>query len=222
MTQHKRLPFLLSIILFFTSSAWAQKIRVTKVKGTQAVVEFSGGTLHAGQAYELSSENFSESGSSARNYVISGSLSFYNTKSDAVGATSDTEIQMVGKFGWNEVDYEFGPQFAYVSQSSGSLSTSSMKFGAFLDYNMIPNTPGETFTYGLGGSGDFGQKDSGLGAKNSLMSFFVGPFAKWFPTGSPLGLRFDGGYFYQKISASSGTDRTTTGINANVGLTAYF
>lgn len=216
----RKLLLFTALLTTLSSTAWAQKIRVSKVKGNQAVVEFSGGRLEAGQAYEISSEEFTESSSSVRNHLVSVGVSLLNTKSDAAGATTDTEFILAGKFGWNKGTLEFGPQASYSSVGNGNLTVTTLKVGIFGDYNMIPNTPGDTFIYGVGGTFDLGQLDTGVGAKTDLMGFFVGPFAKWFPTGSPVGFRVDGGYIYQKRSGTS--DSTVTGISGNVGLIAYF
>lgn len=216
-----------SLLFFFavttlTSPSWAQKIHVTKVKGNQAVVEFSGGRLQPGQTYEINSEDLSETTSSARNHLVAVGMTFLNTKSDATGATSDTELSLSGKFGWNRGSVEFGPQASYASQGNGSVTATVLKIGAFGDYNVLANVPGEAFIYGLGGSFDLGQLDSGAGTKTDLMGFLVGPFAKWFPTGSPVGFRLDGGYIYQKASGGATSDRTVTGLSGNISLIAYF
>lgn len=211
-------------ILAFSSASFAQKIKVRRVKGNQAVIEFAGGNLQAGQVYELAPDEFSESTvtSSSRKYVTALSLSFMNTKSDAPGASNDTTITLNGKFGWNFGNYELGPLLTYASNQVGSTTISTYKVGGFADYNMISNTPGEAFVYGLGGTASMGQLDGGSGNKRDLMDFFVGPFVKWFPTGSSVGFRIDVGYIYQKQSGGVGGDATVTGLASAVGIVAYF
>lgn len=216
--------FLFILVAAFSSSAFAQKIKVRKVRGNQAIVEFSGGTLNNGQVYELAGDDFggpSFSGSAARNYVVTGSASITSLKSDASGSSSDSTFSFSGRFGWNLGTLEAGPMLVYKSVSIGSSTTNTMTFGAFGDYNMIANTPGEIFVYGAGGFGTFGQIDGGA-TKSDTMELFVGPFVKWFPGGNNVSLRFDLGYSYQKTSGGSGTDYTYTGFGGLGGIQAYF
>lgn len=222
MTTHP-LRALLFFLFFisFTPASWGQKIKVNRIKGNQAVVEISGGRLLEGRVYEISSDSFAETSSTARNHVIALGATLSNTKSDAANASNNTEISLSGKFGWNSGTFEYGPQGSYSSIGAGGATTTVLNLGVFADYNLTPNNPGETFLYGLGGTFDLGQADNGSGTKTDLMGFFVGPFAKWFPTGSPVGFRFEAGYVYSKRSATGG-DVTITGISSNLALMAYF
>ncbi len=214
-------------VLATTSSAFAQKIKVRKVKGNQAVVEVSSGApLQLGQVYELiSPDDFGEShtsGTSAtsRQYVIGLNFSLYNTKSDASSA-NENSLTLTSKFGWNLGSFELGPLLSYVSTDSGGIARSEMKFGAFGDFNVIPNIPGEVFIYGVGGYASMGQYDGGSGNKSDIMELFGSGFVKWFPTGSTFAVRFDGGYIYKKNSGTAST-ATLTGLGLTAGLSAYF
>ncbi|WP_413942890.1 hypothetical protein [Bdellovibrio sp. HCB-162] len=211
-------------VLTFSSASFAQKIKVRRVKGNQAVIEFSGGSLQSGQVYELAPDEFADSSVSttSRKYVIALSASLMNTKSDAAGAQNETDLSLTGKFGWNFGSYEFGPLLTYASDQVGSITTTSYKVGGFADYNLISNTPGEAFLYGIGGTASIGQIDGGSGSKRDLMDFFVGPFVKWFPTGSNVGFRLDVGYIYQKQSGGVGSEATISGLASAVGILAYF
>lgn len=216
--------FILStlVVLAFSSESLAQKIKVRRVKGNQAIVEFTGGNLEAGRVYELTADDFNSTstGGSARQYVAAVSMSLKNTKSDATGAQNETDITMAGQFGWNLGSYEVGPLGVFAS-SAGGYTTSSYKLGGFLDYNMIANAPGEVFLYGIGGTLTVGQSDNGLGVKSDLMGFTVGPFAKWFPTNNDIGVRIDLGFIYEKSSGGS-SDVTVSGVNSSLGLITYF
>lgn len=211
----------ITLCLTFSSPAYAQKIRVLKTKGNQAVVEFSGGSLQPGRAYELSSESFFEAASSSRNYVIHLNFNFNNLNSDAAGASSETDFNLAAQVGWNKGTFEFGPLVSFYSSGDSANTTTNTQLGAFSDFNMLPNVPGEPFIYGVGGSVRLGQIDTGVGAKTDTMGFFLGPFAKWFPTSGPLGFRADFGYAYQKSSGGIG-DTTATGLSANAGIIGYF
>ncbi|WII73787.1 hypothetical protein QJS83_07845 [Bdellovibrio sp. 22V] len=210
-------------VLAFSSASYAQKIKVRKVKGNQAIVDFAGGTLVPGQVYELAGDVFETSpGSMSRKYVVALSFSLENTKSDASGAENETDITLTGRFGWNFGNIEVGPLGSYSSNANGPITTNIYKVGAFGDYNLIANTPGESFLYGVGGTASFGQIDTGTGSKPNLMDFFVGPFAKWFPSGSNVGFRADLGFIYQKQSGGIGGDVTVSGLSTSAGLIAYF
>ena len=213
---------LMTILLTLSSQAFAQKIKVRRVKGNQAVVEFSGGSLQQGQAYELVQDEFSEGSSSAshRRYLVNLNFSLENTKSDASGAQNETDLSLSGRFGWNFGQFEFGPMLSYSSDMTGSITLNTLIAGGFADFNLIPNAPGEIFIYGIGGTAGAGQRE-GSGSTISLMSFTVMPFVKWFPTGGDLGFRIDAGYAYQKLGASGG-DVTVTGIVATAGIIGYF
>ncbi|AHI06295.1 hypothetical protein BDW_08975 [Bdellovibrio bacteriovorus W] len=213
------LPLLLS-----STNAFAQKIKVKRVKGKQAVVEFSGGHLQTGQVYELASDEYSDSSSSggSRNYVVNLSASLSSTKDDGPSAENVTAIELKTRFGWNLGHIELGPllTFSSSSQTNGTVSTFSV--GGFADYNLLSNAPGEAFLYGVGGHLSIGQHDPGTGAKNDLMNLFAGPFVKWFPGGGNYAFRGDLGFIYQKISTSTAGDITNSGLQSSVGIIAYF
>ncbi len=211
-------------VLTFATSAFAQKIKVKRVKGNQAVVEFSGATLESGQVYELAGDEFAGAGlstTSSRKNVIGLRFSFLNTKSDVANSQNETDIRLDAKYGWNLGSFEIGPLVTYTSDQTANVTATSLVFGGFADYNLIPNIPGEVFVYGLGGQGGFGQSDSGTGQKRDVMILLAGPFAKWFPTGQDFGIRFDAGYTYAKSSGGT-SDATITGLAFAAELMAYF
>jgi hypothetical protein len=212
------------VLLTFSSSAFAQKIKVRRVKGNQAVVEFGGAPLQTGQVYELmAQDDFGDAstGSHGRDYVLGLSFSFSSSKSDATGSANVTDISLSTRFGWNLGTFELGPLFSYRANDESSLNTTSLKAGVFGDFNIIPNIPGEIFIYGLGGYLVLGSRDNGAGTKSNITEVFAGPFVKWFFGGSAYAIRFDGGYQMQKLSAESG-DTTISGIGMTAGIQAYF
>lgn len=220
------LTIFLTILTVFSSEAWAQKIKVRRVKGNQAVVEFSGGTLKQGQAYELVHDEFAEAdssagGSSNRKYMVNVSFAMSAMKSDAAGSESETDMSLAARFGWNFEQFEIGPWFSYNSDSTGKVTVNVMKAGGWADFNLIPNIPGEIFVFGVGGYGAFGQSEGGT-ASLSILEFGGGPFVKWFPFATDVGLRADVGYGYQKQSGGTSGDATITGLTSTAGVIAYF
>lgn len=212
------LPLLLS-----STNAFAQKIKVKRVKGKQAVVEFSGGHLQTGQVYELASDEYSDSSSSggSRKYVINLSASLSSTKDDGPSAENVTALELKTRFGWNLGHIELGPVFTLKSEAK-STNSSLITIGGFADYNLLSNSPGEAFLYGVGGYLSMGQEDRGAGSKNDLMNLFAGPFVKWFPGGGNFAFRGDLGFIYQKVSTGTGGDLTNSGLESSIGIIAYF
>ena len=213
---------LILVALLMTSPSWGQKIKVRKVKGNQAVVDFSGEALQMGQVYELNSGGFADPTSSGtRDHVIGLQASFQSGKYDSVGAKSITTINLVGRYGWNHGNFEFGPMASYTSDNTLGTTTSTMQGGAFGDYNLVPNSAGEVFVYGAGGLAGFGTRDNGSGSSTSLMSFAAGPFVKWFMLSGSFAIRFDGLYEYDKSSGNA-ADTTYSGFKLMAGISSYF
>lgn len=208
----------------WSSPALAQKIMVKKVKGKQAVIEFSGRALKAGQSYEVSQDVFEDPSLDAgeRNYLVSVSFSLLNTKSDAANSENDTDIFFSGRLGWNLGNFEWGPLVSLTSDTNGATTSTIYQLGGFADYNMITNSPGEIFIYGLGGTGSWGQRQTSGASALDLLEMFMGPYVKWFPTGNSVGFRFDLGYIYIRQSGGIGSEITTTGLATTAGITAYF
>ncbi len=222
--MNKYILFAVAISLI-SSQAFAQKIKVRRVKGNQAVIEFTGSPLRAGQTYDLgaSDELAPSSGESPRHYVVSLDFNLSNTKSNVANSGSRTLMDLNARMGWNLGTFELGPLFSYRSEPGINDSTNTtFSLGGFLDYNIITNIPGEPFIYGLGAQGNFGQTEAGsTSAKNDVFSVLAGPFVKWMPTGGPVGFRVDGTYVYQRTSTTSG-NIATTGFSLFGGLLAYF
>ncbi len=212
---------LLFFIFLISSTALGQKFTVNKLKGNQAVIEFTGSQLILGQTYDFSSEELLISSSEKRNHSISLSLNYSDTKSDTINSTSSSIVNFSTRFGWNSGTFEFGPIGSYSSLSSGGLTSTGFKIGAFADYNFNPNFPGEAFVYGLGAMCSGGIYDPGVGGQTDLLGFSIGPFAKWFPWEGPIGFRFELGYIYENISGALKSS-TNTGLGTNIGINAYF
>lgn len=218
--------FIFVALMSSALTAEAQKIKVRKIQGNKALVEFSG-SISPGTTYELISpeELGEESSANNRKYLIGLNFALTNTKSDAMASTNITHIDLSTHFGWNLGSFELGPLLAYNSDIA-SVTSSTYKLGAFVDYNMIVNIPGEAFLYGVGAAGSFGQHDPGANSstdtKYDLVEVFVGPFAKWFPAGGPYGFRWDAGYLYQRQNSALLGTVTVSGFASSLGIFAYF
>jgi len=209
----------------FSSSSFAQKIKVKKIKGNQAIVEFPASSpLQPGRVYELNSVDdmgtSQDSDSESRNHVIALSFSFASYKSNTVGATNDSLITGSGKYGWNLGSVEFGPVVSVQTETTSGLTSTSLLGGVFGDYNLIPNSSGEIFIYGLGAIVDFGTASNGQGTNTTTEVYYVGPFVKWFPFGNAVGLRFDADYNYKSKTATVAA--AYTGFVFLTGIFAYY
>lgn len=208
-----------------SSMAMAQQFKVEKVKGNKAVIEFSGANLSPGRTYAIggaSSEDDS-GGSGDRKYVIGGSfdLQFLTYSSSALAGTSskDNLMGLLGRFGWNLENYEVGIIAGYTNSETSTTNSAAIKAGAFFDYNLTPNRPGENSIYGASAEGSYTSITSSTGG--SILGLFVSGFAKWFVFGPSTALRVDAGYSYDKGSYTS-YSTTTQGLAVRGGLSTYF
>jgi hypothetical protein len=217
----KQLVLLLALF-GLTSQAHAQKIKVRKVKGNQAIVQFTqAAPLVPGAVYELSSSSEFDEVHTGRDHLLGLDFNFGSSTVDSgTGNGQQTSVSLVGRYGWNFGNFEVGPKVQFSSLTSFGSTTSTLLIGAFGDYNLIPNAEGETFLYGLGAQFAGGQIDD-AGAKRTLMDGKLGPFLKWFPYGGSFAFRADALYAYQKQS-SSGFDVTISGFQMTAGIANYF
>ncbi len=213
--------FILIAVLFLSvRESFAQKIRVQKVKGKQAVIEYSGGTLVPGQIYQIG-DNFDsteENAPAPRRYYFDMSANFISVKSDAANSSETvTNMSATTSLGWNFGDFEAGPALAFSTTSSGGTTSSSFLFGAYADWNIIPNISGEAFLYGVGMLAAAGQ--GSYGNSESSTTFLLQPvlFAKWFFGNTNTGVRMNLGFRYQKYG-----DFGATGVMGGAALITYF
>lgn len=218
--------FLASFLIPMVSLA--QQIRVEKLKGNKAVIEFTG-NLIPGKTYSIDGTSASHSENSAhgkRQYVLGGSLGFSSSAytSPSINATlKHSDMNLSTRFGWNYESFEIGPMFGYknVDSDYADQHFSSFSGGAFADYNMTPNRPGETMIFGVTGEAVFGSITPKTGNSGSTMEFFVGGFFKWFGLTDSTALRADLGYDYLKTTADASSN-TLQGFVLRGGIATYF
>jgi hypothetical protein len=222
MTNMRHFITIAALISMTAAPAFAQKIKIRKVKGNTAIVE-STAPLQPGAVYDLmSADDFGEDiGSTPRKYLVGLNFVFTNTKSDAANSTTETYVNLIAKFGWNLGTFELGPLVDYRMTHVNDITQTTWKAGGWADYNFTPNMAGETFLLGLGGSAAFGNEDRGNGTKVDLFNVFAGPFVKWFPTSSSVGFRMDLGYVYERQSVTGG-NTASSGLASTAGIFAYF
>ena len=218
----RHLVLILTMIIIGSSSAFAQKIKVRKVKGNTAIVE-STSPLAPGAVYDLiSQDQFGEdSGPATRKHFVGVNLVFANTKSDAPNSTNATSMNLLGRFGWNRGTWEVGPLVQMVMTHANDVTATTWKVGGFADYNLSQNITGEAFIYGMTGWGAFGNEDRGNGTKMDLVDVFGGGFVKWFPNSGSACFRIDFGYIYERQTVTGGY-YSDTGLTGSAGILLYY
>ena len=212
----------IAIMTLCSAPAFAQKIKVRKVKGNTAIVE-STSPLVPGTSYDLiSQDQFGDDSEPAtRTYLVGVNMVFSNMKSDAANSTNETSMDLMGRFGWNLATFEVGPLLQITMAHANDVTATTWRVGGFVDYNFTPNISGEAFIFGLTGWGGFGNEDKGNGTKMDLVDGFGGAFVKWFPTSSSACLRIDFGYLYERQTVTGGY-QTNSGLSSSAGIYAYF
>ncbi|QDK45978.1 hypothetical protein DOM22_12860 [Bdellovibrio sp. ZAP7] len=219
----RHLLLIITMMTLGSVSAYAQKIKVRKVKGNTAIIE-STSPLAPGAVYDLISEDQlgDDSGPATRKNFVGLNLIFGNTKSDAPNSTNETTMSLMARYGWNLGTYELGPLVQMTMTHVSDVTATTWRVGGFADYNFTPNTPGEAFIFGLTAWGAFGNEDRGNGAKFDIVDIFGGGFVKWYPTTSSSAcFRIDFGYQYERQTVAGGY-YSDTGITGSAGIFAYF
>jgi hypothetical protein len=215
------------IVAFSTVSAQGQTFKVKKVKGNQAVIVLPRGiTLNKGARYNIENSDDELSvptvGSGGRERTIGFTTSYFtgSTSASAGTSVSQTSFEIDGRYGWNAGVMEYGPLAGLDYDSSGSISSRTLTFGAFFDYNLVPNDPGAKMVYGVGAVAGLAltSVDTGGGSDSgSAFDLRGGGQVKWFPFGHSTCVRGDAQLRFVKAS-----ETTTTGLYFAAGLQTYF
>ncbi|MCB0386216.1 MAG: hypothetical protein KDD43_12555 [Bdellovibrionales bacterium] len=150
---------LLCLSFLFIWPAFAQEVKVLKVKGNKAVIRIpkdmdisKGQTLMIGGGGEEDEEGGGgamSKGSGSRNTAIAGtfsmeSLSFERETAAGGKTTGDsTTMSLQVSYGWNKGWAEYGPVFVYESTDSGTSKSTEFNLGGYFEYNFKVNKPGE-------------------------------------------------------------------------------
>ena len=209
------------LTLLFTIPAGAsEQAQVIKVQGNRALVLFPPGeTPRMGQVLAIGSAGDAKL---SRQYTtaLTGELSALNYSSTGLTTTS---FLVGGQYGWNYVDYEFGPKLQLGYSSNAATTFTILAGGAYGDYNLVPNLLGQTIVYGGTGSLMVGQTtvQSGAGSTSAYIDFAAGGVLKWYQLAtSSTGLRLELVYNYNR--GFSGADVSRSGLIARAGLQTYF
>ncbi len=202
-------------------SAFCASFTVKKVKGKQALIEYSGPQLENGKTYSISSPSDNSSSSDRSNFAILREISLSSLSSTASGvsAGTSTSFSLLLGYGWNYENFEFAPLLGFGTASSGGASATSFTIGALGDYNFQSNIVGNDSIWGLGAEITSAKRDSGSSSETRLNAF-AGGFLKWFIFSPTTCLRLDLGYVYSKRTTT--VDAVDSGLLGKGGFAVYF
>ncbi len=221
-----------TILLFslLGSLAIAQESGVIEqMKGKKAIIRFENDIPYrVGQPVFIESTEGNEYGivKGGRNLLerknsvsLSSGYSDLTAKTTGSGKAKSKTTSISGKYGWNLKQFEVGPVVEISLYDSGIEQTTLM-FGGFAEFNILPNIPGHDFIFGVQGQALMGTSERKIGDTTTDANPMVlrgGGFIKWFVFSPVLALRVDGNYYYEKA------DKTTvSGTEFSVGLNHYF
>ena len=213
---------LLALVLSFSLPAFAQKIKIKKVKGNSALIE-STLPLEEGKIYDLDSApvaasvDYSNQGFKSRQNSFTLGLNFSSFNSSVI---QKTIFSVQGRYGWNFSFLELGlvSQVSYLDQGAGGQTDFSG--GGYFDYNLISNRDSRSFIYGpftmlmLGST----QKNGGSA---SLVDLNAGGFFSFFSNQSTTALRIEGFADFQQVTAATQATNLS-GFGGRALLLFYF
>lgn len=204
----KLLLAILSVLTVATANA--QSFKVIKIQGKKAIVEMSDPTMiNVNQTYDVGGGSTTSSGPTSfkRDYAVAATFSYTSTSSPSVSL-----MNLGGSFLWNMKAYEFGPTASISNTTSGSVSTSSSRFGAIGFYNFNENKVGvETVLSAVG------SVEMSSGSGSSVTYIELGGNYRWFYLSGDHCFSFSGLYQMAQASGSS-----TSGFALEGGIMTYF
>ncbi len=217
--------FCLWSFLILGHETQAASFTVKKVKGKQAVIEYTGPSMENGRTYKFSTPN--ESSNSTTNsrdrFLIIRELILSSLSSSTSGTSGGTinQFSILMGYGWNKENFEFAPLFGFETLDAGAGANTTFTLGVLADYNFKPNIP-EYFSLFGGSLEATYEKTNGSSAASSpsTTQAFLSGFWKWFLFENSICLRMDMGYLYSKRSAT--TETTTSGFYGKGSLVIYF
>lgn len=226
------LAYLLSLkliltFLLFPTHAVAEKIKVKKIKGNQAVIETSS-PLEEGQTYELNTESFSQDVDYKSNVLLSRRNSLtLGAQLDFLRAdtTQRNRFSLQVRYGWNFSTLEVGTFAEATSLDEGAGATTTILGGGYFDYNLIPNRDPKKMISGvffLGGIGSTTYPSgSSAGGSVSTLLTNLGGFVSYFIGSSSTALRGEGYVTFQQVNTTI-QQNTLTGVGARGLLVFYY
>lgn len=217
--------FLMLLAIPFES--FAEKFKVTKVKGNRAIIETTV-SLHEGQIYEMfTDENISQNVDYKSNILksrnnsitLGGELNFLKT--DTYQSNS---YSLQFRYGWNFTNVEIGTLINISSLDVGAGATTSFLLGGYFDYNLVANRDPRRSIYGifsLLGFGSTSYPSTSSGGSSSVIQLNAGGFLTYFIGNGSTALRGEAYAMYQQVNTST-TQSSLIGAGARGLLVLYF
>ena len=217
----------LLLISLESSRAHAEKVKVKKIKGTQAVIETIT-PLEEGQTYELVTESVSQDVNyktnvfSSRINSLTLGAQFDFLKTDAYQSNS---FSFQGRYGWNFSNLEVGIIADVSSKDLGAGATTTFLGGGYFDYNFVPNRDPKKIIYGgfalLGIGTTSYPSGSTSGGSSTVLQTNLGGFFSYFIGTTSTALRGELSGIYQQVNTTA-LQSTLLGIGARGLLIFYF
>lgn len=220
---------IISILIFKTQIAFAEKFKVKKVKGNQAIIETSA-QLEEGQTYELLSVDKVSQDVDYKSNVLKPRKNSLSLGGELNFLRSDTyqsnNYSVDTRYGWNFSNMELGVRANLVSKDVGAGTTTSVIAGGYFDYNFVANRDPKKLIYGALGALGFGSTSypggtSGPGGSSTLIELNAGGFITYFIDNSSTALRAETYVIYQQVNTST-SQGNLTGLGGRGLLVFYF
>lgn len=218
------LQLLFFTCLFMAQVTWASSFIVKKVKGKQALIEYTGPQLENGKSYLLNSSSDGEPTADRSHFFVlrEFSLTSLTTTVSGTSGAKVTLFNVLFGYGWNFENFEFSPLYGFKLVDSGNGSTSNaFTLGGLVDYNFTKNIAGNNSLWGVSAEVTY-EKANGNGSLNSPATtiLLASGFWKWFVFGPSAGLRFDLGYINKKVTTTF--DNIEAGLYSQGSFAIYF
>ena len=223
----QRFFFLLLLLLVpFFSNAAPASVKIKKVKGQMALMEFQG-KLKPGESYLLvPADNTAEDFKTGpRLHRLGASFNFNSLKTKTSSVEyNPSDFSLSFDYGWNHETYEVGPTLSYSSNSTGfGGATSTITAGFFYDYNFTENKEPVSYLFGTGLKVSYSNIAPASGATGLYtINFYPNFFWKWWAFGHSTAFKMDAGYLLQSGKDSSSSSFTTSGIASTASLLFYY
>lgn len=210
--------------LFFYSAAKADTFTVKKIKDNHAIIE-SDIPLEVGKTYTIDSENlvFNEHTSKQANIKsrlnaihLGAHLQFLNGDS-----ILENTFSINGKYGWNHLVFEFGPQLKIAGADLGSGYNIDSLVGGYFNYNLVKNKFPTDLIYGPSFQLLLGSSQLSGGGSAQLVEATALGFITWFINQTSIALNTEFGWRLKKITSTK-SDTMASGLTASLNLVYYF
>lgn len=217
---------LLLLFIFGPAQVRAERVKVKRVKGNNAIIE-STVPLEEGQTYQLLPDSISEdvdytSGvAKPRDNSLTLGTQLDFLKSDTMESTN---FSLQARYGWNFSTFEVGGVLGVDMQDAGSGATTTILAGGYVDYNLVANRPPHNAVYGpfvLAAFGSTQYPSSATGGSSTLLQANAGGFLSYFLSGTSTALRAEVYGVYQQVNTDA-AQTSVTGGGARGLLLFYF